>query len=126
MELKLPLLIYDSECPLCVRFKQSLEKLDVNHRVQYVPLTHDEVFKTYQQLDPEKCRARVHYLTETGNVLTGGEVITELLKHFPGVGRMAWLLDSEAGKKTAEFFYQTVETLRQKAKADEESCKTCG
>jgi predicted DCC family thiol-disulfide oxidoreductase YuxK len=125
MELKLPLLVYDADCPLCVRFKQGLERWDVDKRVCYVPLTHVEVFVTYPQLDPEKCRAVVHYIREDGTVLVGGEVVTELLKHYPGVSKLAWLLDSEVGRKTADFFYQKVEAVRQKMISDEAACGTC-
>ena len=125
MELKLPLLVYDAQCPLCVRFKQGLERLDVERRVLYVPLQDDEVFKRYSQLDPQACAAKIHYLREDGQVLVGGEVITELLKHFPAVGKLAWLLETEVGKKTVDFFYQQVENVRQKMKAESESCPTC-
>ncbi len=125
MELKLPLLVYDAQCPLCVRFKQGLERLDVNQRVCYVALSESEVFARYPQLNAADCASQIHYVREDGAVLVGGEVITELLKHFPAVGKLAWLLETEVGKKAVNFFYQQVENLRQKIKADEESCPTC-
>jgi len=125
MELKLPLLVYDADCPMCVRFKQGLERFDVNNRVSYVPLTDEEVFKLYPQLNRESCRAVVHYVREDGSVVVGGEVITEPLKHFPGAQKLAWLLESEMGRKTAEFFYQKVEAVRQKILSDEAACGTC-
>lgn len=125
MELKPPLLIYDAQCPLCLRFKQSLERLDSSGRLSYVSLDQIEVFQQFPQLDSSACAARVHYLREDGAVLTGGEVIAELLKHYPGIGKIAWLLETDVGKKTVEFFYQQVENVRQKMKADEEACGTC-
>ena len=94
-------------------------------RVCYVPLENEEVFIRYPQLQKAECAAKVHYLREDGVVLVGGEVITELLKHYPAIGKLAWLLETEMGKKTVDFFYQQVENVRQKMKADEESCGTC-
>jgi predicted DCC family thiol-disulfide oxidoreductase YuxK len=125
MELKLPLLIYDTQCPMCLRFKQGLERWDVEKRVCYVPLDNDELFTLYPQLNREACTAQVHYLREDGAILIGGEVVTELIKHFPGVGKLAWLLETDIGKKTADFFYKQIDTVRQKMKAEEESCGTC-
>lgn len=125
MELKLPILIYDAQCPMCVRFKQGLERWDVSKRVTYVPLDHTEVFVRYPQLSPAACAAQVHYLREDGVILSGGAVITELMKHFPAVGKLAWLLETDIGKKTADFFYKQVDGVRQKMKADEEACGTC-
>lgn len=110
---------------MCVRFKQGLERWDVDKRVSYVPLDHDEVFERYPQLNRESCAAQVHYLREDGVILTGGEVITELIKHFPAIGKLAWLLETDIGKKTADFFYKQVDSVRQKMKAEEESCGTC-
>lgn len=125
MELKLPLLLYDAECPLCVRFKQGLERLDVGKRVTYHPLQDESVFTQFPQLDPAVCRTEVHYVREDGTVLKGGEVVTELLRHFPGVDKMAWLLDTDVGKKTAEFFYRTVEEARARLTKKDDDCDKC-
>ena len=123
MEFKLPLLVYDAECPLCVRFKQGLERLDAHQRVSYVPLQDVEVFQKFPQLDRTACAAKVHYLREDGAVLVAGEVVTELLKHFPGVDKFGWLLDSEVGRKTVDFFYEKVEAYRRISQ--EKSCERC-
>jgi len=123
MEFKLPLLIYDAECPLCVRFKQGLERLDAQRRVCYIPLQEEGVFSAFPQLDRAACAAKVHYLREDGAVLVGGEVVTELLKHFPGVDKFGWLLDSDVGRKTVDFFYERVEAFRRTAQ--EKSCDRC-
>ena len=125
MELKPPLLLYDAECPLCVRFKQGLERLDVDKRVNYCPIQDEHVFTLYPQLDPAACRLKVHYLREDGAVLIGGEVVTELLHHFPGVSKLGWLLDSEVGRKTVDFFYEQVEQMRRRIKEKDETCGTC-
>lgn len=125
MDLKPPLLIYDADCPLCVRFKQSLERWDSEQRITYVSLSAENVFTQFPQLDPAACAARVHYLREDGAILTGGEVITELLKHYPGVSKIAWLLETDVGKKTVEFFYQQVEAARARLKAQDEDCGSC-
>ncbi|MBY0518702.1 MAG: DUF393 domain-containing protein [Bacteriovoracaceae bacterium] len=125
MELKLPLLVYDAQCPLCVRFKQGLERWDTTNRICYVPLENPDVFIKYPQLSFEACREKVHYLKEDGEILIGADVVSELIRHYPGVGKLAWLLETDVGKKTVEFFYQKVESVRQKIKSDEEKCGTC-
>lgn len=125
MELKPPLLLYDSDCPLCVRFKQGLERLDVEKRVTYHPIQDETVFKLFPQLTLEECRLKVHYLREDGFVLKGSEVVTELLHHFPGVSKFGWLLDSDVGRKTVDFFYNQVELIRQRMKDKDNGCGDC-
>lgn len=124
MELKLPILLYDGDCPLCVRFKQGLERLDVENRVTYWPIQNAEVFQRFSQLDRGACQQKVHYLREDGTVLSGGAVVTELLHHFPGISKLGWLLDSEIGRKTVDYFYDQVEQLRSRMK-EKENCGTC-
>ena len=51
MTTKLPLIIYDSECPLCVRFKQGLEILDFDKRVHYLPLNDENIFAEFPELN---------------------------------------------------------------------------
>lgn len=97
----------------------------MDKRVSYCPIQDEDIFKQYPQLDPEACRLKVHYLREDGALLTGSEVVTELLHHFPGVSKFGWLLDSEVGRKTVDFFYQQVEQMRQRMKEKDESCGTC-
>ena len=121
----LPLLIYDDLCPLCVRFKQGLERWDVQHTISYVPLQDEEVFKVFPQLDPLRCHEKIHYLCESGKILVGGEIIPELLRHYPGIEKMAWLLESEVARRSANFFYEKIEKIRLKIKNDEKQCNDC-
>jgi predicted DCC family thiol-disulfide oxidoreductase YuxK len=125
MDYKLPLLIYDDQCPLCVRFKQGLERLDLNHIITYVPLSSESVFTQFTQLDPQACRTKVHFLRADGVVVTGQEVVVEVIKIIPGVGKLAWLLETEVGKSASSYFLDHVENLRKKLQEKDKNCGTC-
>jgi len=125
MEFKLPLILYDAQCPLCLRFKQALEHLDESKTISYVPIDTPEIYEKFPQLDRVACQQRVHLLRADGSVLSGGELIAEVVRTIPQVARLAWLLESEAGKKASEFFYRTVDTLRQRLKDADEGCDDC-
>ncbi len=65
-------------------------------------------------------------ITKEMKILSGQEVVDELLKTLPGVSKFAWLLENEQGKKVKDFFYQKVEELREIAKKkDEGDCNQC-
>ncbi len=125
MELKLPFLIYDDQCPLCLRFKQGLERMDLNHIITYVPLSSELVFSQYPQLNLEACRAKVHFLRADGTVVTGSEVVVEVIKIIPGVGKLAWLLETDVGKSASTFFFDHIESIRKKIQEKDKSCGTC-
>lgn len=118
-----PILIFDQECQLCVRFKQGLDYLDKQELVRKVPLQEEWLYQTYPQLSKDECEATIHLLDESGNVHKGPEVVEFLVKFYPGIKKFAWLVESERGKKTVEFFYDKVNELREKVK---KNCKNCG
>lgn len=124
MNYQLPIILYDPDCPLCVRFKQGLEFLDKN--LTFVSARDEEIYKVFTELNPSDCLETVHMLTAKREVRRGPEVVDELVKTLPGVSKFAWLLDNDQGRKVKEFFYQKVEELRADLKKKEEGdCNEC-
>lgn len=124
MKYHLPLILYDPECPLCLRFKQGLEFLDKN--LNFVSAREDEVYELFSELSRQDCLASVHLITPERTVLKGPEVVDYLMKSLPGVSKFAWLLDNDQGKKVKDFFYQKVEELRELSKKKAENdCNEC-
>lgn len=119
----LPLILFDPECPLCLRFKQGLEFL--NKELNFVSAREEEIYARFPELVRQECLARVHMITAEKKILVGPEVVDELLKSTPGVSKFAWLLDNDQGKKVKDFFYQKVEELRELSKKKDTDCPQC-
>jgi len=109
---QLPILIYDSECILCKRFKEALERLPLTKKIQMVSIYDDQVFAEFTQLNQDQCFDLIHLIDENKKIYQGPEVIEYLIDFAPGVSNLKWLLKSDAGKKTIDFFYQTANKLR--------------
>lgn len=122
MKYQLPLILYDPECPLCLRFKQGLHYLDKS--LTFVSAREDEVYQFYPELNRQACLEKVHMLLEDKSILSGPEVVDHLVKTLPGVSKFSWLLENEQGKKIKDFFYQKVEELRELS-AKKDDCKQC-
>lgn len=120
----LPLIIYDSECPLCVRFKQGLERLDLQRSLHFASLHDENIFTRYPELKRDECRQVVHLLTLEKKILRGSEIVGYLVASYPGISKLAWLLETDQGKKVLDYFYQKVDEIRLKFK-EEENCPTC-
>lgn len=71
-----------------------------------------EVYEEYPFLNEEKCHESLHIIDEAKNVYVGGEAIQYLIGHFPQVSKFAWLYESDIGKKTIDFFYDTANKYR--------------
>lgn len=118
-----PILVYDKDCALCVRFKQALAFLDKEELIQKVALQEDWLYESYPQLTKSECEETIHMLDEQGNVLKGSEAIEFLISFYPGVKKFSWLVENESGKKAVNFFYNKVNELREKVK---KNCHGCG
>ncbi|MDP7319292.1 MAG: DCC1-like thiol-disulfide oxidoreductase family protein [Bacteriovoracaceae bacterium] len=116
-------LLYDSECSLCTRFKKALEHLDSESLIEYKSIYDQEVYLNYPQLNTEECQQEVHMIIEDGKVIRGGDVIEYLVKIFPGVSKFSWLIESESGKKAINVFYKKLNDMRLMKKRN---CFTCG
>ncbi len=123
MDYQLPLILYDPECPLCLRFKQGLEYLDQS--LHFVSARDEKVYELFPELTKQDCLQRVHLLTAERKVLAGPEVVDYLVKTLPGISKLAWLLDNDQGKKVKDFFYQKVEELRELSQKKDEDCNQC-
>jgi predicted DCC family thiol-disulfide oxidoreductase YuxK len=122
MNYQLPLILFDPECPLCLRFKQGLQFIDKG--LHFVSAREDKVYEAFPELDRRECLEKVHLITSERKILQGPEVVDFLVKTLPGVSKFAWLLENEQGKKAKEFFYQKVEELRELSQKKDD-CNQC-
>lgn len=118
--MKLPLLIYDSKCTLCLRFKKALEFLD--KEISFASIYEDEVYQKFPKLNRDECDEVIHLITEEGDILQAGDVITYLVKRTPGVKKFAWLIEKESSQTAIDAFYGKVKEMRDKKR---KSCRTC-
>ena len=124
MEEKLtpPILIYDSKCSLCVRFKDSLLKLGGAEEINAVSIYTEELYDKFPELNKDECDQVVHFITKDNKILAGPEVIEHLVKDFPLVNKFSWLIESEMGKKAINYFHDMANKYRQTLK---KKCPTC-
>lgn len=119
----LPLVLFDPECPLCLRFKQGLAFLDKN--LTFVSAREDDVYAAFPELNRQDCLETVHMITADKKILKGPEVVDYLVETLPGVSKLAWLLDNEQGKRVKNFFYEKVEELRELSNKKDSDCNQC-
>ncbi len=123
MKHELPIVLYDPDCPLCLRFKQGLEYLD--RTLTFVSARDEGIYVEFPELDRQACLDKVHLVTVDRKILVGPEVVDHLMHRLPGISKLAWLLDNDQGRKVKEFFYQKVEELRELSKKEKSSCGEC-
>lgn len=109
---KLPVLLYDDECPLCKRFSQSLDRIEGGKNISKVSIHTDDIYGQFPFLSKDKCLEDVHYIDEDNNLLVGSEVVEHLIVKYPVVNKFAWLIEKEMGKKSVDLFYKAASSIR--------------
>jgi predicted DCC family thiol-disulfide oxidoreductase YuxK len=123
MKYQLPIVLYDPECPLCVRFKQGLEYIDKS--LHFVSARDEAVYSAFPELSQAACLEKIHMITIEKQILVGPEVVDYLVSRIPGVSKLAWLLENDQGKKVKDYFYQKVEELRELSQKKDSDCNQC-
>ena len=119
----LPILLFDNECSLCLRFKQSLERIPGTENITMVPIQNEDIYKAFPLLDPMATSETIHLINEQEQILKGSQVISYLIKKFPLVKNFAWLAESEIGNRAIEYFHDMVDRAR---KDLIRNCNGCG
>lgn len=117
---ELPILLYDSHCELCKRFKLSLERVPGTDHINMVSIHDHKVYEKYEQINFEDCKEELHYLDSDGAVHKGEKVLSLLIEQFPLVKKFSWLIQSGMGQKAVKYFYDKVDQYR------DELLKRCG
>ena len=113
MNYQLPFIIFDPECPLCVRFKQAIERLAFDIEIKFYPIDDKGLLEEFSFLKEEEIDSEVHLVLENNRAIKGADVISYLASHNNSVKKYAWLLETNVGKKASEAFYHSVNRLRE-------------
>jgi len=80
-------LFYDNLCPICLRSKAFLERIDWWKQLQFIGIRNDKVYTTYPDLDKEAALKRMASRNET-SVVYGFETTFRIVKTLP----LLWIL----------------------------------
>lgn len=108
-----PILIYDSECSLCNRFAHSIQKFETTSHIEIESLHNDQLYSDHPILSKESCEESVHLLLDEEHVLSGPQVLEYLIKLNPKIKKISWLIESDAGQKAMNLFYNSANLYRE-------------
>lgn len=109
---KIPCIIYDSNCTMCKRFKEALERMDTNKVYSFYSIHDESLYEAFPFLSKEACHEKVHLVESPDRVYQGGDIILALKNEIPLINKISWLLDHEASMKAINFFYDKVSELK--------------
>lgn len=114
-KVKTPVLLFDQDCPMCVRFKLALERMSFYEEIFFEPYYSELIKQQFPHLCQQELAKDVHLILDDQAMqgLKGAEVIEYLAKHNQSIKKLSWLLESNVGEKASHLFYNTVNKLRE-------------
>src|SRR5690606_16459274 len=92
--------------------------------INFMEVGSDELYYHIPDINREECLKNVHLISNEGDIFKGGDVIKFLAQSHPQLEKLSWLLDTDAGSKAVDFFYTTIESIREKLK-NTSDCGSC-
>lgn len=103
------IVLYDSVCNICGRFRRVIEFLDPQLRLEFVPLSRSSSVGVNL---PESILWRsFHFLNRKGEVTSGAEAIPNLVAELPAGVLLRAMLKTSSGQKLVRFLYGTLSRL---------------
>ncbi len=113
-DVKLHVLIFDDDCPICRTGVKRLRKRDTDNKVHFMPLS-EAGDSEDEKLPPEsELRKEIHFLDAGGEVYKGVDAIAEFYRVTAGGRFVAALLRLPVVHTLARFVYRRVAENRLK------------
>ena len=114
------ILAYDAYCGPCKRFAHVVDVLDKDAKIDFISLTDADQKGLLYKVPIHLRYKSFHLVSKNGQVLSGSEALTELIRILPGGKAIFPLINYfPAGNQMVRFFYNTISRLH-----DTGSCNT--
>jgi len=121
---KLPLIIFNPNCPFCFRFKGAIERLDILNLINFASVDDEDLYQRFSQINKADCLEQIHLINKDEKIFVGQDVISALASNISGIEHLAWLLDTSGGQKAVSFFYDKINEYK-KNYNEKNGCERC-
>lgn len=113
------LLVYDSDCGPCTRFKRAIGFLDVHREFSFMSLTRADLDGYLDGIRPSVRHRSFHLLTPDGRILSGAKALPTLVRLLPTGALLSKAITTAPGGLRATAFVYEVASRRH----DSGSCR---
>ncbi|SRR5579875_1139172 len=109
-----PVVVYDGECPFCIRQIDRFKRWDKKGALQYVPRQQEGLEERFPVLAQGDFNAGMRFIGTDGNVAVGADAVYEICKALPAFGAFAWIYRIPGINQLARAAYAWVAANRMK------------
>ena len=84
-------MLFDPDCPLCVRFKSWVARWDEEGAIRFLALDDPTLMQQFPKLDLARARDELTVLNRLGQRFEGIEALRQLTAALPGISALKWV-----------------------------------
>jgi predicted DCC family thiol-disulfide oxidoreductase YuxK len=109
-----PVVIYDGECPFCIRQIERFKSLDPNNQFDYVPRQQPGVEDRFPILAHSDFDTGMRYIDINGKVEVGADAVYQIARRLPLFRPVAWIYRLPVCKQIVRLVYAWVAANRKR------------
>ncbi len=112
-------LIYDSDCGICVKFRRLVDFLDPREKLEFSSLLDADAGGLLSSIPIALRHKSFHFRLRDGKILSGAEAVPELMRQLPGgVLLSKFAKRTTIGMKSVRFLYGNISRLHRSDSCD--------
>ncbi len=105
-------LIYDSDCGICVKFRRFVDFLEPREKLEFSSLLDADAGGLLSAMPIAMRHKSFHFKLRNGKILSGAEAVPELMKHLPVGALLSWaVINAPIGMDLMRFLYRNISRL---------------
>lgn len=117
-----PIVFYDGGCPLCRREIVHYQRIDREHRIQWMDIQQEADTLQANGLSWEQAMQRMHVRDSDGRMVSGAAAFVALWRHIPRYRFLARLVALPGINWTAEQVYSMFARRRYRSRCSDQVC----
>ncbi len=112
-------LIYDSACGICVKFRRFVDFLDPREKLEFSSLLDADAGGLLSSMPIALRHKSFHFRLPNGKILSGAEAVPELMRQLPSGSLLNWFVTgAPIGMTVIRFLYGNISRFH-----DSDSCR---
>jgi len=117
-------IFYDPNCSICNQIKILLEKIDLDRKLTFRPITDQAIYETYPGLNYWSARKTIHVADQDGEIFSSEQAIIKILEQIKLFSKLSPILSTKIGLEFTALAYQLLNNYRLKKIKNCSECRS--
>jgi len=109
-----PVVVFDGECPFCIKQIERFKSLDLDKQLEFVPRQAPDLLLRFPVLAQANFDSGMRFIATDGNVDVGADAVYQICKRLPSLRGLAGLYPFPVIKQISQLVYACISANRKR------------